>query len=77
MDFFESPGFDAIEYNRTAADGLRFILHYGSNKATVPLEDWLAVPIIRYVNSDANAVVTLFANYDQPRAPKSQRTFGP
>jgi hypothetical protein len=68
MKLNESPGFDAIEYSRTAADGLRFILHYGSNKATVPLEDWLAVPIIRYVNSDANAVVTLFANYDQSDA---------
>jgi hypothetical protein len=68
MKLNESPGFDAIEYSRTAADGLRFILHYGSKKATVPLEDWLAVPIIRYADSDTNAVVTLFANYDQPDA---------
>jgi hypothetical protein len=59
-----SPSFDAIEYRRTAVDGLRFILHYSGKEATVPLEDWLAVPIIRYAGSDTNAVVTLFADYD-------------
>jgi hypothetical protein len=68
MELSESPGFDAIDYRRTAADGARFVLHYGGKDATVPLEDWLAVPIIRYANSDTNAIVTLFANYDSPVA---------
>jgi len=72
MGLDESPSFDGIEYRRTSADGLRFILHYGSKEATVPLEDWLAVPIIRYAESDTNAVVTLFANYDLPDADQNR-----
>jgi hypothetical protein len=60
-----SPDFDSAEYRASATDGQRLILHSAGSDYTVPMADWLVLPLLNYADSGSNAVVTLFGAYDQ------------
>jgi len=54
-------------YDRERPDGSRLVVEMSGRRLNLPLEDWLLVPIARFVDSEFNACVSLFG-------PKSSET---
>lgn len=59
-----------FDYDSTLMDGKRFNLKINGSNITVPIFDWMLVPIANYINSGFNSCFTYFGNLKDKYAEK-------